>query len=579
MNLHIRNCQLVDGTGAPSRPADVHVRDGIIEDITPPGARVDDGGDTLDAEGRVLTPGFVDVHTHYDGQASWDDLLAPSSWHGVTTLVMGNCGVGFAPVRPDRHQYLIELMEGVEDIPGTALSEGMTWNWESFPEYLDALEALPRSVDIAAQLPHGALRAYVMDGRDKDNGVATARDLSQMESIVRESIEAGALALSTNRLPLHTSIHGEPVPGTFASEDELVALLRAFPKSDRVMLQAVPAGAMGEDLEAPEREVALYRRLSLETGCTVTFSLAQVQTAPKLWERILDLVDEACQEGAKIVPQVSGRPAGLLMSWETFHPFTDRPTYQSLAGLSPLEKLDRLRDREIRNAILGEGAHDQASMALMRNSYDTTFPLDEGPVYEPDPSHSIAERAIRAGVDPDTLVYDSMCDLAGDDASQPGFLHVLFAGYKGGDLSDIGEMMKHPRTVVSLADGGAHCSMICDASMPTYLLKHWVRDRTRGPKLPIEDAVRMLTADPAKLYGFDDRGVVAKGKRADLNLIDMAALDLASPEIAHDLPTGAARIVQRGSGIVATILQGQITFRDGVDTGARPGRLVRNPRV
>ena len=575
MDLIIENCRLVDGTGAPERAADIGIQDERIAEISPAGTHAETDAETIDADGKLLTPGFVDVHTHYDGQASWDDELAPSSWHGVTTLVMGNCGVGFAPVRPDRHQYLIELMEGVEDIPGTALAEGITWQWESFPQYLDALESLPRAVEVAAQVPHGALRAYVMDDPDRENGPATDRELERMGALLGEALSAGAFALSTNRLPLHTSIHGEPVPGTFASEEELLSLIRAYPRPENAILQSVPAGAMGEDLEAPMREVELYRRLSLETGCTVTFSLVQIQNAPKLWEQMLERIDEACDEGARIVPQVSGRPAGLLMSWDTFHPFADRPSYRALAELPIQDRLARLTEPETRRAILAEDSHDGISMALTRASLESTFALDPDPVYEPDPSQSIAGLAKRRGLDPITLLYDTMCELALEHGANSGFLHAFFAGYKSGDLTDIGEMMKHPRTVVSLADGGAHCSMICDASMPTYLLKHWVRDRSRGPKLPLEDAVRMLTRDPAELYRLDDRGSVEVGKRADLNLIDLEALDLHTPELVHDLPTGAARIVQRGEGILATFVAGEMTYRNGIETGNRPGRLVR----
>ena len=575
MDLLIKEGTVVDGTGAAPRRADVAIENGRIAAIAETGSISAGDAACVDADGLLVTPGFVDVHTHYDGQASWDDLLAPSSWHGVTSLVMGNCGVGFAPVRPDRHRFLIELMEGVEDIPGSALSEGITWGWESFPEYLDAIDAMPRVVDVAAQLPHGALRAYVLDERDRLNEGANAADLQKMETLVREAMEAGAAAFSTNRLPLHTSIHGDPVPGTFASEAELFAMVRGFPDPARAILQSVPAGAMGEDLEAPMKEIELYRRLSLETGCLVTFSLVQIQNAPGLWEQLLERVDAACDEGARLVPQVAGRPAGLLMSWETFHPFVDRPSYQALASLPPHERIQRLREPGTRAAILAEGDHDGASMAIARSSFDTTFSLEDGPVYEPAPETSIAAQAAAANVDPVTLVYDQMCELASEDGTQPGFLHVLFAGYKGGSLDDLGSMMTHPRTVVSLADGGAHCSMICDASMPTYLLKHWVRDRTRGPKIPIEQAIRMLSKDPADLYGMSDRGTLEPGLRADVNLIDLAQIDLHTPEIVRDLPTGAPRIVQRGEGLRATFVAGAETFRNGQETGARPGRLIR----
>ncbi|MGE4652166.1 MAG: amidohydrolase family protein [Myxococcota bacterium] len=576
MDLLIRNGTVVDGSGAPARKADVAVQGGLIRAIEPPGRLGEGAREVLEADGLWVTPGFVDVHTHYDGQVTWDSLLAPSAWHGVTSVVMGNCGVGFAPVRPDRRQFLIELMEGVEDIPGSALSDGIRWEWESFPEYLDALERLPRAVEVAAQVPHGAVRAYVMDDRGTPGTQASADDIRRMADIAREGVAAGAVGFSTNRLPLHTSIHGDPVPGTFASEQELLAIMKAFRETGQGLLEVVPAGAMGEEPAAPIREVELYRRLSLETGCAITFSLAQIQTAPRHWEEILQRVERANTEGARLVPQVAGRPAGLLMSWETFNPFMARPSYGSLAKLPLPERVAQLREPATRAAILAEAEHDHSAMAMMRNSYDTTFPLQDGPVYEPDPEDSIAARAQREQRPADELIYDLMCDLAQDsEGGEPGFLHVWFSGYKDGNLDAIGSMMRHPDTVVGLADGGAHCSMICDASMPTYLLEHWVRDRQAGARLGIEEAVRILARDPAELYELNDRGTLAPGLRADLNVIDLEALRLHTPRIARDLPTGAPRVVQDSSGYAATVVGGEITFRDDEDTGARPGGLIR----
>jgi len=580
VDLLMRNGTVVDGSGAPARKADVAVADGRILAIEPPGTLGDSAREIVEAEGHWVTPGFVDVHTHYDGQATWDSLLAPSAWHGVTSVVMGNCGVGFAPVRPERHQFLIELMEGVEDIPGSALSDGIRWQWETFPEYLDALAGMPRAVEVAAQVPHGAVRAYVMDDRGAPGTQASADDIRQMAEIAQEGVDAGAVGFSTNRLPLHTSIHGDPVPGTFASEQELLAIVKAFRETGMGVLEVVPAGAMGEEPAAPLRELDLCRRLSLDTGCAITFSLAQIQTAPRHWEEILERVERANAEGARLVPQVAGRPAGLLMSWETFNPFMARPSYGALAKLPLPERVARLREPAIRAAILGEGEHDHAAMAMMRNSYDTTFPLQNGPVYEPDPEESIAARAARQQQPADELIYDEMCDLAQDlEDGGPGFLHVWFSGYKDGNLDAIGRMMRHPDSVVGLADGGAHCSMICDASMPTYLLEHWVRDRVKGERLPVEQAVRMLSRDPAELYELRDRGILEPGRRADLNVIDPDALRLHTPRIARDLPTGAPRVVQDASGYAATVVGGEITFRGDADTGARPGGLIRSSRV
>jgi N-acyl-D-amino-acid deacylase len=578
--LLIRNAKLVDGTGAPARMADVRCAHGRIAEIAAAGSLARGAAEAIDADGRLLTPGFVDPHTHYDGQVTWDPVLAPSSWHGVTTVVMGNCGVGFAPAKPQERRWLIELMEGVEDIPGTALHEGIRWGWETFPEYLDALEELPRTIDVGAQIPHGALRVYVMGKRGADQEPATAADLAAMAALVREGIGAGALAFSTNRLPLHTSIHGEPVPGTFADREELRALAQAVIDGGGALVQSVPAGSMGEDKDGPVRDVELYREISLATGAAFTFSTVQIHANPEQWREVLARSARANAGGARLVPQVLGRPAGLLASFETFNPFANRPAYQEVAALPTAERVRRLREPERRARLLAEGRFDNAGMAIMRHSLRSAFAMDDGVVFEPDPTDSIAARAERAGVDPIALLFDTLCDLA--EASVGGktrMLHVYFSGYAHGDLAAIGEMLTSDLTVAGLADGGAHCSMICDASMPTFMLAHWVRGRTRGPKLAIEDAIRMLAKGPADLYGLGDRGVVAIGKRADLNVIDLDRVELELPEITPDLPTGARRVLQRGRGYAATIVAGEVTFRDGEPTGARPGRLVRGRRA
>jgi len=578
--LLIRNAKLVDGTGAPARMADVRCAQGRIAEIAPAGSLARGAAEAIDADGRLLTPGFVDPHTHYDGQVTWDPVLAPSSWHGVTTVVMGNCGVGFAPAKPQERRWLIELMEGVEDIPGTALHEGIRWGWETFPEYLDALEELPRTIDVGAQIPHGALRVYVMGKRGADQEPATAADLAAMAALVREGIGVGALAFSTNRLPLHTSIHGEPVPGTFADREELRALAQAVIDGGGALVQSVPAGSMGEDKDGPVRDVELYREISLATGAAFTFSTVQIHANPEQWREVLARSARANAGGARLVPQVLGRPAGLLASFETFNPFANRPAYQEVAALPTAERVRRLREPERRARLLAESRFDNAGMAIMRHSLRSAFAMDDGVVFEPDPTDSIAARAERAGVDPIALLFDTLCDLA--EASVGGktrMLHVYFSGYAHGDLAAIGEMLTSDLTVAGLADGGAHCSMICDASMPTFMLAHWVRGRTRGPKLAIEDAIRMLAKGPADLYGLGDRGVVAIGKRADLNVIDLDRVELELPEITPDLPTGARRVLQRGRGYAATIVAGEVTFRDGEPTGARPGRLVRGRRA
>ncbi|MCA9509066.1 MAG: amidohydrolase family protein [Myxococcota bacterium] len=581
-DLRILNATLVDGTGAPERMADVRVEGGRIAEIAPAGALGTGAGRAIDAQGRLLTPGFVDPHTHYDGQVTWDPVLAPSSWHGVTTVVMGNCGVGFAPARASERAWLVELMEGVEDIPGTALHDGIQWAWETFPEYLDALERMPRTIDVATQIPHGALRVYAMGERGAAQERATADELEKMAALVREGIRAGALAFSTNRLPLHTSIHGDPVPGTFADRDELLALARAVVDGGGRIVQSVPAGSMGDDPDGPVREVELYREISRATGATVTFSTVQVHPNPELWREVLKRVAAANASGAKLVPQVLARPAGLLASFDTFNPFAERPSYQEVAALPLAERVKRLRDPARRARLLSdeEARRDNAGMGIMRHSLRSAFAMDAGVVFEPEPSQSIAARAEREGVDPVAKLFDVMCDLA--EASTGGrtrMLHVYFSGYAHGSLDAIGEMLASDLTVAGLADGGAHCSMICDASMPTFVLAHWVRDRTRGPRIPLPQAVRMLSKEPADLYGLRDRGVVAVGRRADLNLIDLDRIELDLPEITPDLPTGAARVLQRGHGYDYTIVAGEVTFEGGEPTGARPGGLVRGERA
>ena len=579
LDLAITGGTLVDGTGTAARRADVGVREGRVAEVAPPGGLREPAGASLDASECIVTPGFVDVHTHYDGQATWDALMAPSSWHGVTTVVMGNCGVGFAPARRDRHAWLIELMEGVEDIPGTALSAGIRWEWESFPEYVAALEALPRTLDVAAQVPHGAVRAYVMGERGTGEAGASAEDLARMGAIVREGVAAGALAFSTNRLPMHTSRSGVPVPGTFAPHAELLALCEAVRAAGGGLVQAVPAGSMGEDRDAPLREVELYRRLSLETGRAITFTLAQVHANPDQWRRLLERVEAANAAGARLVPQVQGRPGGLLASWDTFNPFMARPSCRALADLPLDVRVAQLREPGVRAAILAEGSHDGPAMAIMRHSLHSAFPMQDGPVFEPEPELSIAGRAKREGREPEAVLYDALCEqVESSPSGRSRMLHVYFTGYANGSLGDLHAMLMHPDTVMGLSDGGAHCSMLCDASLPTFALVHWVRDRSRGPRIPLERMVAMLSRDTAELYGLRDRGRVAPGLRADLNVIDLARLRLEVPEIASDLPTGARRVVQRAAGYAAPLCAGELTFRDGRETGARPGRVVRGAR-
>ena len=566
-DLVIRGGTVVDGTGAPSRTADIAVDDGIITavgDLESAAAQR-----TIDADGLLVTPGVVDVHTHYDGQATWDPLLTPSSWHGVTTIVMGNCGVGFAPVRPGSQEWLVQLMEGVEDIPGTALTEGITWGWESFPEYLTALEGMGRVVDIGTQVPHGAVRAYVMGERGSRNEPATPEDIAAMAALVKDGIAAGALGFSTSRTIVHRAVDGEPVPGTFAAEDEIFGIGAALKSLGAGVFELAPAGAMGEDLAAPEREVALMRRLSAAIGRPISFALLQVDAAPDQWRDILRLSAEANAEGADLRPQVAGRALNVLLGFQTFHPFSKRPTYMAIADLPLAERIQHLRKDEVRRAILSEAIPDDPLMAMIGGqSTSHMFPLGEPPDYEPTPDKSVAAIARREGRPEEEVLYDLLLRHDGREL-------VLFTlgGYSHGSLDDMKEMLLHPNSALGLSDGGAHCGVICDASAPTYMLSHWARDRADG--LPLEFVVKKMTRDTAHLYGLEDRGVLAPGFKADLNLVDLENLNLRLPEMVHDLPAGARRLIQRADGWKATICSGEVTFEDGVHTDARPGRLIR----
>ncbi len=571
-DLIIRNGTVIDGTGSPGRIADVAITDGMITAV---GADVGSAEIEIDATDKLVTPGWVDIHTHYDGQVTWDDVLAPTAWHGVTTLVMGNCGVGFAPVLPERREWLIGLMEGVEDIPGTALSEGIEWDWETFPEYLDALEPRRWTMDVGTQIAHGAVRTYVMGDRGARNEPATPDDIDRMREIVREAVVAGALGFSTSRTIAHVAIDGEPVPGTFAAEDELFGIGAALGELGTGILELAPAGVAGEDIIAPAKEVDWMRRLSAEIGRPVTFALIQVDDAPELWRELMETSLTAADEGADIWPQVAGRATGLLSGHQTTYSFFDAcPAYQALKaeGLSHEDLVAELRRPEVRAAILGWEPDDAAVRDLER-AYPRTFLLGDPPDYEPGHDRSLAGMAEAAGVSPMEVAYDAM--LADDGR---GLLYVPILNYAQGSLDPVREMLLHPRAASGLADGGAHCGVICDASMPTFMITHWTRDRTRGDTLPIEWVVKKQTHDTARLYGLDDRGTIEPGMVADLNVIDYERLQLGPPHVVDDLPAGGRRLVQRATGYVATIKSGEITFADGADTGARPGVLLRGAR-
>jgi N-acyl-D-amino-acid deacylase len=568
-DLVIKSATVVDGTGAPPYTADVSVTGGLVTAVGPGGDRAHR---TIDAEGALLTPGFVDIHTHYDGQATWDPVLAPSSLHGVTPAVMGNCGVGFAPAARDRHEWLIGLMEGVEDIPGSALSEGISWEWETFPEYLDALDRRSFTMDLGTQVPHGAVRAYVMGERGARNQSATPEDIAAMKAIVKEGVAAGALGFSTSRTLTHKAIDGEYVPGTFAAEDELFGIGEALGELGTGVYELAPAGAAGEDVNAPAKEIAWMRRLSKAIGRPVSFALLQIDSVPDLWRELLEL---SAAEDAQLYPQVASRPFGMLISLESLHAFGDHPTYVELALLPLAERVARMRDPAVKARILAERPEKEDVLASMVRTFpERLYPLAaHNPDYEPAPETSLTSRAAAAGRDPMELLYDLLLEDEGRNV-----LMMPLLNYAGNNLDAQREMLTHPRAVLGLGDGGAHCGFICDASLPTTMLSHWARDRSRGERLPLEQVVRMMTRDTARLYGLNDRGVIAPGMRADLNLIDFDRVALHRPEMLHDLPGGGRRLVQRADGYLATFVHGTQVFADGEHTGELPGRLVRGGR-
>ncbi len=574
-DLLIRNGTIVDGTGAPARQGDVAVKDGKVVAV---GEHLDgEAAETVDATGKLVTPGFVDIHTHYDGQATWDEVLDPSAGHGVTTVVAGNCGVGFAPVHPGQEEWLIQLMEGVEDIPGTALAEGMSWDWESFPEYLDVLDRRHYAIDIGTQVAHGAVRGYVMGERGARNEPATPEDIEAMAAIVKEAIEAGALGFSTSRTLAHRAIDGEPVPGTFAAEDELFGIGRVLGEVGRGVFELAPAAIDGLDASDPFKEIEWMRRLAAETGRPVSFALLQLDPSPELWRELMDLSLEAIEAGAPLYPQVASRPFGLLTGLQTNHVFQKRPTFMALADLPLPELVEALRDPATKAQILAEedAPPDPTVLfdgvgAFLLGMADNLYVMGDPPDYEPTRETSIGGIAEATGRDRQELIYDEMLRNDGQ-----GFLMLPLFNYSHGDHEAIREQLQHPAAVLGLGDGGAHCGMICDASLPTYTLTHWARDRSRGEKLPLEWLIRKQTKDTAALYGLTDRGTLEVGRRADLNVIDHEALTLHSPRLVHDLPAGGRRLIQEASGYELTAVNGVVTRRKGVDTGARPGRLVR----
>ena len=526
----------------------------------------------IDAAGLLVTPGFVDVHTHYDGQATWDAQLAPSCWHGVTTVVMGNCGVGFAPVRPGGQRTLIELMEGVEDIPGTALHEGMTWGWESFPDYLDALGRRRWMVDVGTQVPHAAVRAYVMGERANADRV-TDDELAQMREIVRDGVEAGALGVSTTRMLAHRTSRGAIVPGTFANREELAALAGVLKELGTGVFEVVPRGMDGEATAEAHAEIDWMGEVAAATGRPLVFSVVQTHTETDRWRLLLDRAGELQKRGVPIHPQVGNRPTGILFGLQSVQtPFSTRPSYKALEQLPLDERVAKMRDPGVRARILAEpnGKYRHPASQMLHEDFGNMYPVKAPINWEPTKGDTIAAAAEKAGVPVEAYCYDYLTENGGKN-----LLMYPYTNYFGGDLEDVRAMLEHPASMFGLGDGGAHCGLACDAGGSTLMLSYWVRDREKGPKLPLETAVSMMSRETAAVYGLNDRGVIAPGYRADLNVIDLDRLTLMLPEMQFDLPTGARRLMQRAQGYVAVVVAGEVTIEDDQATGALPGRLIR----
>lgn len=562
----------MDGTGKPVFTGDVAIAGGRIAAV---GKDLGRARRTIDATGLLVTPAWVDVHTHYDGQVAWDEQMTPSLWHGVSTVVMGNCGVGFAPATPDRHDWLIGLMEGVEDIPGPALAAGLPWGWESFAEYLAVLDKMPRTLDVGGMITHGAVRAYVMGERGAKNEPATADDIARMAALVREAVLAGALGFSSSRTLVHIARDGEPVPGTFAAEEELTAIARAVRSTGRGILEMVPRGIAGETPELLQ-EVDMMIRIARSTGCPLTFLLAQNNSYPAQWREVMAKCRAAVQEGVPIVPMVFARPVCILFSFQGENPFEYLPSFQPLKKLSHDEKIAALRSPELRRKLVTEQDPNTTGMSLLYQNplvWERTYPMGSPLRYEPESTNSVAAIARREGRNPREVVYDLMLEQNGR-----AFLMYAAAGYADGNADALHELICDPITVMGGSDAGAHVRQIIDAGVPTYALTHWSRDKAvDDPKrLPLECVVKKLTRDGARLFGLTDRGTLEPGAKADINLIDYDNLGVGHPEMVYDLPAGMPRLMQTATGYEKTFVSGEVVQERGRDTGARPGRIVRS---
>jgi N-acyl-D-aspartate/D-glutamate deacylase len=563
-SLVIRGGTVFDGSGGEPFEADIAIRDGRIGAVAKGLPR---GDEEIDARGRIVTPGFVDLHTHYDAQVTWSNRITPSSWNGVTTLMMGNCGVGFAPCRPDQRDLLVKLMEGVEDIPEVVLTEGLPWNWQSFDDYMDRLGERRYDLDVAAQVPHAAVRVFVMGERAVNHEPATAQDRAAMAKLAAAGIESGALGFSTSRTINHRTLAGNPTPTLKAEEDELLEIAGAVGATGSGWLQVI------SDFEDPEAEFAMLRRMATRAGRPMTITVLQRDAKPEEWRRLMDRVAAANADGLNITGQVLTRPTGIMMGFEiSQNPFLGRPSYNEIAGLPLAEKMNILRRPDFRAKLLAEKNPD-AGLVRRLERWDRIFPLGNPPDYEPTPDKSVAARAQREGRKPEEVAYDMLLEKDGK-----AILYRPLSNYTYGDLETVKDMISHPNTLVGLGDGGAHVGVLCDASAITYMLTHWTRDRKVGEKLPLPWAIRRLTRDNAAAIGLNDRGLLRPGCKADVNVIDYDGLRLHAPEVVYDLPSGGRRLIQKTDGYAATIVSGVPVQRDGVETGELPGRLVRGPQ-
>lgn len=568
----IRDASLVDGTGAPQRPADIVINDGRVVEITPAlKASTSHASRVINADSMLVAPGWVDVHTHYDAQATWDSWLTPSSWHGVTTAVMGNCGVGFAPALPERHEWLIELMEGVEDIPGAAMTEGIKWDWQSFPEYLDALDKRKRVIDLGSQIGHGALRAFVMGDRGANNENATPEDISKMADLTEQALRAGALGFSTSRTSLHKSKSGEFVPGTSAQPDELYGIADGIRRAGHGIFQMA-----AEHWRVPSDEWGWMRELTRRTGVKMSINLNQPADDAELWRETLTLIEESANLGEKIEAQVAGRSIGLIMFLQgTVHPLMMHQAYIEVANLPIAQRAVALAEPARRERLIQEQPTHRFFKQFVGDNFHTMFPITSAAIdYEPTREQSVAGIAARTGKKPFEVIIDHLLSSGGT-----GMIYRPFLNYAYGDLSMTHELLQHPNTRNGLSDAGAHCGVICDGGMPTFMLTHWVRDRVRGPKLELEHMVKRQTRDTAQLHGLCDRGAILPGLRADINVIDFDSLGFDNPKVVFDLPANGRRLVQTAHGYVATLVNGVQTVDHDEFTGELPGKLVRGPQA